>query len=198
MSARVDERLEVAHRTASCHDDVRHTTTRDHDDDLDAPIVATTIRPRSSRNGPTRPSSRPPSSELRKLPPLVFAGEARTLEASAWPGRREAKLSCSRPAIAPRRSGTSRADAIRDKLKVILQMAVVLTYAAGLPVVKVGRIAGQFAKPRSSPNESVERLELPSFRGHAVNDVAFDPKSRGEPTRSGWSRRITSRPQRST
>ena len=62
------------------------------------------------------------------------------------------------------------ADAIRDKLKVILQMAVVLTYGAGVPVVKVGRIAGQFAKPRSSPTEVVGGQEIDSFRGHMVND----------------------------
>ncbi len=70
------------------------------------------------------------------------------------------------------------ADAIRDKLKVILQMAVVLTYAAGLPVVKVGRIAGQFAKPRTRATERSGDAELPSFRGHAVNGDAFDPDSR--------------------
>jgi 3-deoxy-7-phosphoheptulonate synthase len=62
------------------------------------------------------------------------------------------------------------ADAIRDKLKVILQMAVVLTYGSGVPVLKVGRIAGQFAKPRSSPTERVGGLELPAFRGHIIND----------------------------
>src|SRR5487761_2390522 len=64
------------------------------------------------------------------------------------------------------------ADSIRDKLKIILQMAVALTYAAGVPVVKVGRIAGQFAKPRSSPTERIGDVELPSFRGHIVNDDA--------------------------
>lgn len=70
------------------------------------------------------------------------------------------------------------ADGIRDKLKIILQMAVVLTYAAGLPVVKLGRIAGQFAKPRSAPKERSNGRELPSFRGHAVNDSRFDPAAR--------------------
>ena len=64
------------------------------------------------------------------------------------------------------------ADAIRDKLKVILQMAVVLTYSSGVPVLKVGRIAGQYAKPRSSNTEKIGDLELPSFRGHIVNDIA--------------------------
>src|SRR5579875_2699834 len=61
------------------------------------------------------------------------------------------------------------ADSIRDKLKVILQMAVILTYGSGVPVIKVGRIAGQFAKPRSNPIEIVDGLEIPSFRGHMVN-----------------------------
>jgi 3-deoxy-7-phosphoheptulonate synthase len=70
------------------------------------------------------------------------------------------------------------ADAIRDKLKVILQMAVVLTYGAGVPVVKVGRIAGQFAKPRSSPTEEVDGRVLESFRGHMVNDDAPDADAR--------------------
>jgi 3-deoxy-7-phosphoheptulonate synthase len=64
------------------------------------------------------------------------------------------------------------ADSIRDKLKVILQMAVVLTYGAGVPVVKLGRIAGQFAKPRSSATEVVDGREVPSFRGHVINDDA--------------------------
>ena len=62
------------------------------------------------------------------------------------------------------------ANNIREKLRVILQMAVVLTYSMGVPVVKVGRMAGQFAKPRSSPTEKVGDLEIPSFRGHIVND----------------------------
>ncbi len=70
------------------------------------------------------------------------------------------------------------AEQLRDKLKVILQMAVVLTYGAGVPVVKVGRIAGQFAKPRSSATEIVDGIELPSFRGHMVNDDSPDPLAR--------------------
>jgi 3-deoxy-7-phosphoheptulonate synthase len=73
---------------------------------------------------------------------------------------------------------TFSADLIRDQLKVILQMAVVLTYAAGLPIIKVGRIAGQFAKPRSSALESVDGLQLPSFRGHSVNAENFDEQAR--------------------
>jgi len=70
------------------------------------------------------------------------------------------------------------ADAIRDKLKVILQMAVVLMYSSGVPVVKIGRIAGQFAKPRSAGTETVNGVELPSFRGHMVNDIDFTPEAR--------------------
>ncbi len=115
--------------------------------------------------------------ELRTLPPLVFAGEARTLKGSlAKVSRGEAFLL--QAGDCAEAFGDFTADSIRDKLKVILQMAVVLTYAAGLPVVKVGRIAGQFAKPRTSPNEAVDGRELPAFRGHAVNDSAFDPDSR--------------------
>ncbi|MGH2750517.1 MAG: class II 3-deoxy-7-phosphoheptulonate synthase [Actinomycetota bacterium] len=115
--------------------------------------------------------------ELRKLPPLVFAGEARRLTDSlARAARGEAfVLQAGECAEA---FGEFSADDIRDKLKVILQMAVVLTYGSGLPVVKIGRIAGQFAKPRSSPTESANGQSLPSFRGHAVNDAIFDEKAR--------------------
>jgi 3-deoxy-7-phosphoheptulonate synthase len=115
--------------------------------------------------------------DIRKLPPLVFAGEARALKKSL--GRVAAgEAFLLQAGDCAEAFGDFSADAIRDKLKIILQMAVVLTYGAGLPVVKVGRIAGQFAKPRSSPNESVGEVELPSFRGHAVNDIVFDEHSR--------------------
>jgi 3-deoxy-7-phosphoheptulonate synthase len=70
------------------------------------------------------------------------------------------------------------ANSIRDKLKVILQMALVLTYGAGVPVVKMGRIAGQFAKPRSSPTEDVDGVAIPAFRGHIVNGDAPNAASR--------------------
>jgi len=117
------------------------------------------------------------SAELSALPPLVFAGEARNLkQALAKVSTGDAFLLQAGDCAESFRDFS--ADGIRDKLKVILQMAVVLTYAAGLPVVKVGRIAGQFAKPRSSPNESVNGRELPSFRGHSVNDDLFDEVSR--------------------
>ncbi|MEA2451447.1 MAG: 3-deoxy-7-phosphoheptulonate synthase [Actinomycetota bacterium] len=121
--------------------------------------------------------------ELGGLPPLVFAGEARHLKtALAQAGSGEAFVL--QAGDCAEAFGDFSADAIRDKLKIILQMAVVLTYGAGLPVVKIGRIAGQFAKPRSSPNEQIDGQELPSFRGHAVNDAAFDPASRrADPSR---------------
>src|SRR6202043_3840939 len=70
------------------------------------------------------------------------------------------------------------ANNIRDFFRVLLQMAVVLTYAGAVPVVKVGRIAGQFAKPRSSPTETVGGVELPSYRGDIVNDIAFTARPR--------------------
>lgn len=114
---------------------------------------------------------------LSSLPPLVFAGEARNLQDElAAVANGEAFLlqagDCAESFEA------FRGDSIRDKLKVILQMAVVLTYSSGVPVVKVGRIAGQFAKPRSRDTETIDGVELPAFRGHIVNDVAFTPQAR--------------------
>ena len=120
--------------------------------------------------------------EMRELPPLVFAGEARDLtEALAAVTRGEAFLlqagDCAE-------SFDTSADSIRDRLRVILQMAVVLTYYTGVPVLKVGRIAGQFAKPRSSDTETVDGVELPSFRGHIVNNIGFTEGDRvADPTR---------------
>lgn len=115
--------------------------------------------------------------ELTSLPPLVFAGEVRNLEAEL------AEVAAGRAFLlqagdCAESFGDFSADKVRDKLRVILQMAVVLQYSAGVPVVKVGRIAGQFAKPRSSPTEASGDLELPSFRGHMVNDIAFEASAR--------------------
>ena len=106
---------------------------------------------------------------LGTLPPLVFAGEARNLTAAL------AEVADGRAFLLQAGDCAESfyefsADSIRDKLRVILQMAVVLTYGSGVPVVKLGRIAGQFAKPRSSDFEKVGEIELPSFRGHMVND----------------------------
>ncbi len=115
--------------------------------------------------------------QLSVLPPLVFAGEARRLRAAL------AQVAAGRAILlqagdCAESFADFTADSIRDKLKVVLQMAVVLTYGSGVPVIKVGRIAGQFAKPRSSPTEMVGGVELPSFRGHMVNDDAPTKEAR--------------------
>jgi 3-deoxy-7-phosphoheptulonate synthase len=115
--------------------------------------------------------------QLSGLPPLVFAGEARalTLQLAEVANGRAFLLQAGDCAES---FADFSADSIRDKLKIILQMAVALTYAAGVPVVKVGRIAGQFAKPRSAATERIGGVDLPSFRGHMVNDESFDEEAR--------------------
>lgn len=115
--------------------------------------------------------------ELSTLPPLVFAGEARQLREQLGEVALGKAFLLQAGDCAESFDGFN-ADAIRDKLRVILQMAVVLTYSAGVPTVKVGRIAGQFAKPRSKPTETVDGTELPSFLGHMVNDLPFSPGDR--------------------
>jgi 3-deoxy-7-phosphoheptulonate synthase len=115
--------------------------------------------------------------ELGRMPPLVFAGEARELT-DALAAVAEGGGFLLHAGDCAESFGAFSANAIRDKLKVILQMAIVLTYSTGVPTVKVGRIAGQFAKPRSSPVETRDGVELPSFRGDMVNDFAFDPVAR--------------------
>ena len=115
--------------------------------------------------------------QLATLPPLVFAGEARSLTSALGAVARGEAFLLQAGDCAESFAEFS-ADSIRDKLKIILQMAVVLTYGAGVPVVKVGRMAGQFAKPRSSPTELVGETELDSFRGHMVNDDAPYPDAR--------------------
>ncbi|HMK98268.1 MAG TPA: 3-deoxy-7-phosphoheptulonate synthase class II [Acidimicrobiales bacterium] len=114
---------------------------------------------------------------LSTLPPLVFAGEARALRASLAEVA-EGRAFLLQAGDCAESFYDFTADSIRDKLKVILQMAVVLTYGTGTPVVKVGRIAGQFAKPRSAPFEVVDGAELPAFRGHIVNDDAPTAEAR--------------------
>jgi 3-deoxy-7-phosphoheptulonate synthase len=109
------------------------------------------------------------TAQLKSLPPLVFAGEARNLlallgEVAAGRAFLLQAGDCAES------FNDFTAVSIREKLKIMLQMAAVLTYGATLPVVKVGRIAGQFVKPRSSPTEVVDGVELPSFRGHMVHD----------------------------
>ncbi|MEP1442635.1 MAG: 3-deoxy-7-phosphoheptulonate synthase class II [Hyphomicrobiales bacterium] len=114
---------------------------------------------------------------LAGYPPLVFAGEARQLtERLGRVARGEAFLlqggDCAE-AFAEHHP-----DNVRDFFRVFLQMAVVLTYGAGKPVVKVGRIAGQFAKPRSAPTETIDGVELPSYRGDIINNIDFNEASR--------------------
>ena len=114
---------------------------------------------------------------LHGLPPLVFAGEARALLAAlgeVCEGR--AFLLQAGDCVESFRDVS--APAIREKLKVLLQMSAVLTYGATLPVVKVGRIAGQFAKPRSEPTEIVDNVQIPTFRGHVVHSDEPTPEAR--------------------
>jgi 3-deoxy-7-phosphoheptulonate synthase len=108
--------------------------------------------------------------QISSYPPLVFAGEARALTAQLGQVAAGNAFLLQAGDCAESFDDFS-AVSIREKLRVILQMAVILTYAAGVPVVKVGRIAGQFAKPRSSAFEQIGDIELPSFRGHIVNDI---------------------------
>jgi 3-deoxy-7-phosphoheptulonate synthase len=108
---------------------------------------------------------------LLSLPPLVFAGEARALKA-ALAEVAEGRAFLLQAGDCAESFHEFSAVAIREKLKILLQMAAVLTFGATLPIVKVGRIAGQFAKARTSPVERVGDLELPSFRGHMVNSEA--------------------------
>ena len=115
--------------------------------------------------------------QLASLPPLVFAGEARNLTADLAEVQAGQAFLLQAGDCAESFHDFS-ADTIRDKLKVILQMAVVLTYGSGVPTVKLGRIAGQFAKPRSAATETVGDVELPSFRGHIVNDDAPTAEAR--------------------
>src|SRR5437764_9263774 len=119
---------------------------------------------------------------LATFPPLVFAGEARSLKkalgrVAAGEGFLLQGGDCAEAFTEPSANNVS-ANNIRDFLRVFLQMAVVLTYGAAVPVVKVGRIAGQFAKPRSTPTEKRDGKELPSYRGDVINGVEFDEASR--------------------
>ena len=115
--------------------------------------------------------------QLAKYPPLVFAGEARRLKAELAKAARGEAFLLQGGDCAESFEQFS-ADTLRDTFKVMLQMAVVLTYGAKVPVVKVGRMAGQFAKPRSAATETVDGVELPSYRGDIVNDLPFTEEAR--------------------
>ena len=115
--------------------------------------------------------------ELKRYPPLVFAGEARSLKAQL------AEVANGRAFLlqggdCAESFSEFHAQNIRDTFKVLLQMSVVMTYAGGLPVVKVGRLGGQFAKPRSSDTETIDGVTLDSYRGDIINGVDFTPEAR--------------------
>lgn len=114
---------------------------------------------------------------LRGMPPLVFAGEARRLK-SLLGEVAAGKAFLLQGGDCAESFKEFHADNIRDTFRLILQMAVVLTFAGGKPVVKVGRMAGQFAKPRSAPTETIGGVELPSYRGDIINGMDFTPESR--------------------
>jgi 3-deoxy-7-phosphoheptulonate synthase len=141
---------------------------------MNAPWAPTSWRDRQAAQQPKWPDEAALDAVLKQLstlPPLVFAGEARALT-SALAQVADGRAFLLQAGDCAESFDAFSADNIRDSLKVILQMAVVLSYSSGVPTVKVGRIAGQFAKPRSSDTELIGDLEIPSFRGHIVNDIA--------------------------
>ncbi|MDQ3616537.1 MAG: 3-deoxy-7-phosphoheptulonate synthase class II [Actinomycetota bacterium] len=115
--------------------------------------------------------------KLRGVPPLVFAGECDDLLAKLAAVSRGEAFLLQGGDCAETFDGVT-ADNVRNKLRVLLQMAVVLTYAASVPVVKLGRLAGQYAKPRSSDTETRNGLSLPAYRGDAVNGFEFSAETR--------------------
>src|SRR5580700_10702415 len=115
--------------------------------------------------------------EIARLPPLVFAGECDSLKERLAAVARGEAFVLQGGDCAETFAGST-ADAIRGKLRTLLQMAVVLTYAGSVPVVKIGRLAGQFAKPRSAATEHRDGTELPTYRGDAVNGLEFTAEAR--------------------
>ncbi|MEO1000305.1 MAG: 3-deoxy-7-phosphoheptulonate synthase, partial [Pseudomonadota bacterium] len=115
--------------------------------------------------------------QLATYPPLVFAGECRALT-DHLAEVAEGRAFLLQGGDCAESFAEFRADTIRDTYKVLLQMAVVLTFGAKCPVVKIGRMAGQFAKPRSAPTETQGEVTLPSYRGDIINDIAFTPEAR--------------------
>ena len=115
--------------------------------------------------------------KLGNFPPLVFAGEARQLK-DKLAAASQGKAFLLQGGDCAESFEQFHADGIRDTFKVMLQMAMVLTYGAKVPVVKLGRMAGQFAKPRSAPTEVVNGLELPSYRGDIINSLDFSKEAR--------------------
>jgi 3-deoxy-7-phosphoheptulonate synthase len=114
---------------------------------------------------------------LRNYPPLVFAGEARQLQ-TELADVAQGKAFLLQGGDCAESFAEFHPNNIRDTFRVLLQMAVVLTYAGKVPVIKLGRMAGQFAKPRSTPTETIDGVELPSYRGDIINDIAFEAVAR--------------------
>jgi 3-deoxy-7-phosphoheptulonate synthase len=114
---------------------------------------------------------------LRNYPPLVFAGEARQLQ-TELADVAHGKAFLLQGGDCAESFAEFHPNNIRDTFRVLLQMAVVLTYAGKVPVIKLGRMAGQFAKPRSTPTETIDGVELPSYRGDIINDIAFEATAR--------------------
>ena len=144
-----------------------------------------TWKPNSWRNYPvvqmpTYPDESKVNSVEAKLsfkPPLVFAGEVQALKKSLALAEKGNAFILQGGDCAESFSQFS-ANAIRDTFKVLLQMAVILTYGSSIPIIKIGRIAGQFAKPRSSDVEIIDGIELPSYRGDMINDMEFNKTAR--------------------
>ena len=148
-------------------------------------IMSQAWSPESWRNKPIQQQPRYPDAArlaqveetLAGLPPLVFAGEARELR------KQFAEVTQGRAFLlqggdCAESFAEFNAAKIRDTFKVLLQMAIVMTFAAGCPVVKIGRMAGQFAKPRSADEEVIDGVSLPAYRGDIVNGIGFDAASR--------------------
>ncbi|MBY0431752.1 MAG: 3-deoxy-7-phosphoheptulonate synthase, partial [Rhodospirillales bacterium] len=115
--------------------------------------------------------------QLRLFPPLVFAGEARRLKADLARVA-EGKAFLLQGGDCAESFAEFRPNNIRDTFRVLLQMAIVLTFGAACPVVKLGRMAGQFSKPRSANTETIDGITLPSYRGDMINGIEFTPEAR--------------------
>ena len=135
------------------------------------------LNPAQQPSYPDRTSVDAAVARLRTAPPLVFAGECDDLKAKIAAVARGEAFLLQGGDCAETFDGVT-ADNVRNKLRVLLQMAVVLTYAASVPVVKLGRLAGQYAKPRSSEEETRDGVTLPAYRGDAVNGYPFTPEAR--------------------
>ena len=128
-------------------------------------------------NWPDQSAVKEAVAELESLPPLVFAGECDNLKLRIAEAALGNAFWLQGGDCAETFAGAT-ADSIRNRIKTILQMAAVLQYFSSLPVIKVGRMAGQFAKPRSNDSETRDGVTLPAYRGDAVNDLEFNEKSR--------------------